>query len=333
MSERDDRTTVDESQNFDSTRSVEVEVVSIIRRLESGWGVLQIKGPNGRVEKAAGEFPETLGPGDIATLTGKWDRSKWGIQFKFTKIEVKAPDVNTSEGVKLLLQRLPWIGPVKADAAIKTHGHEKAWKLAQSDPRALGVPQARVDQVRVAAQRLISGFDEQVYFLSLGLTQGQINKLVMEFGPGKDGAMKVIKETPYKAIEVDGFGFLTVDKIALSSGVNPGAEGRLSACVQYFLEDSGTNQGHVWFYRSELINGSERYQFDGVLKILSKTAQEARVPIGKMPGEEDVERVLLTLQAEGKVIIEDGKIYNAELKDAEKGIFQAATGELINNGI
>lgn len=312
--------------NPDSTHSVEVEIVSIIRRLGSGWGVLRIKGHNGRVEKAAGEFPETLGPGDIVTLTGKRERSKWGLQFKFTKIEVEAPDINTSDGVQRLIQKLPWIGPVKAQAAIETHGHEKAWELAMNDPRALGVPQARVDQVKAAAQRLLSGFEEQVYFLSLGLTQGQINKLVMEYGPGKNGAMKVIKETPYRAIEIDGFGFLTVDKIALSSGVNPGAEGRLSACVQYFLEDSGTNQGHIYFYRSELINGSKRYQFDGVLKILSKTAQEARVPIGKMPGEEDVERVLLTLQEEGKVIMEDGKIYNAELRRAEKGIFLAATG-------
>jgi hypothetical protein len=305
--------------------TVEVEVINVIRRLSSGWGVINVKGDNGKIEKVVGEFPETLGPGDIAILTGYWDRHpNFGLQFKFSKIEVQAPDVNTSEGVCRLLQRLPWIGPVKAAAAIEEHGHEQAWLLAQTDPVMLGVPLSKTDRVIAAAEKLLSSFEEQVYFLSLGLSQGQINKLIIEYGLGREGAMKVIKEEPYRAVEIDGFGFLTVDKIALAAGVNPGAEGRLSACVEYFLEDSGTNQGHVWFYRSELINGSKRYQFDGILKILKKTAMDAQVPINDMPAEEDVERVLFNLQGEGKIVIKDGRIYNAELMDAEKAIFLAA---------
>ena len=305
-----------------------VEVVNIIRRLSSGWGVINVKGENGGTGKAAGEFPETLGPGDIAVLTGQWDRHpKFGLQFKFEKIEIQVPDVDTEEGVCRLMQRLPWIGPVKAAAAVKEHGHKQAWAYALTDPVKLGVPAGRADQVTAAAEKLLSGFEEQVYFLSLGLSQGQINKLVIQYGPGGDGAVKVIKEEPYRALEIDGFGFLTVDRIALAAGINPGSEGRLSACVEYFLEDSGVNQGHVWFYRSELINGSERYRFDGVLKTLKKTAMEAMVPIKDMPVEEDVERVLLNLQSEGRIVIKGGKIYNAELMEAEKVIYQAAVGD------
>ncbi|NIR25438.1 MAG: hypothetical protein GWM98_01900, partial [Nitrospinaceae bacterium] len=187
-----------------------VEVINIIRRLSSGWGVINVKGDNGGTGKAAGEFPETLGPGDVAVLTGYWDRHpKFGFQFKFDRIEVRAPDVNTSEGVCRLLQRLPWIGPVKAAAAIEEHGYEQAWHYARNDPVELGVPSGKADQVIAAAKKLLSGFEEQVYFLSLGLSQGQINKLIIQYGPGREGAMKVIKEEPYRALEIDGFGFLT----------------------------------------------------------------------------------------------------------------------------
>lgn len=313
---------------MNENKTVKVEILNVVRRFpESGWGTITVMGDSGKPGTAVGVFPESVGPGDIVELDGYWDRhQKFGLQFKFNKITTKPPDLDTSEGIFRLLQRLPWIGPVKAEAAIDEHGHEKAWKLATTDPIRIGVPTGRVEQVKEAAKKLLSGFEEQVYFLSLELTQHQINKLVLQYGHGRDGAMKVIKEEPYRALEIDGFGFLTVDRIALQSGVNPGAEGRISACVEYFLEDSGTNQGHIWFYRNELINGSKRYNFDGVLAILKKTAMSAEVPIKAMPTEEDVERVLLTLEAAGKVVIDKGKIYNTELKKAEEAIFIAAMG-------
>ena len=300
---------------------IKVEIIKIKhRKSDSGWGVLLVK------EKlpinAVGIIPESTGPGDMVTLTGDMGNSKFGKQFKFSKIEIEAPDVNTEDGVCRLLKKLPTIGEKKAAAAVFAHGHEKAWRLACTDPARIGVPKGRCEEVIKVATLLLSSYEEQVYFLSLGLTQGQINKITEKFG-GKKG-MKVVKETPYKLLDIDGFGFLTVDSIALRAGVNPGAEGRISACVMYFLNDSTKSGGHTWFYMSKLIHGDDwKGGITGVLTLLKKTAMAASVPLSGMPGDDDIKRAVTGLESEGKVVIIEGKVYDSELLRAEMNIQEA----------
>lgn len=294
------------------------------RNSESGFAIFRVKTEIG-TGTACGVIPETVGPGDIITLTGKWEvNPKFGKQFKFSSIEVEPPCTDDPEGVRRLLMKLPGIGKVKAERAIEEHGHDKAWELALTSPDQLGMPMSRSDEIRAAAASLLSSYDDQVYFLGLGLSAGQINKVTSEFGTGPEGGMKVVKETPYRMLEIGGFGFKTVDSIALRAGVSIKAEGRIAACVLFFLNETKESAGHTWFYMSVLINGQDRAGgIDGVLKLLKSSAMDNNCQLSELPGEEDIERVVRNLAREGRVVIEEGRVYDAGLMKAEKGILGA----------
>jgi len=294
------------------------------RNPDTGWAIFRVKTEIG-TGTACGEIPETVGPGDLITLTGKWEvNGRYGKQFKFSSIEVEPPRTDNAEGVRRLLMKLPCIGEVKAKWAIEEYGHENAWKLALTDPAKLKVSPGRCDEVMAVAATLMSSFEEQSYFLGLGLTQHQINLIVREFGPGKNGGMKVVQEAPYRLLDIDGFGFITVDSIALRSGVNIGAEGRIAACVSFFLSDSRESCGHTYFYMSVLINGQDwKGGITGVKELLKKTAMDQDMPLGGLPDEVEIERVVRGLAKAGKVVIEEGRVFDAKSMKAEKGIMRA----------
>lgn len=294
------------------------------RNPDTGWAVFKVKTEIG-TGTACGEIPETVGPGDMVTLTGKWEMSKkFGKQFKFSSIDVEPPRTDNAEGVRRLLMKLPGIGKVKAERAVLGHGYEEAWKMALNDPVRIGVPPSRCDEVMAMAATLMSSFEEQQYFLGLGLTQHQINLIVREFGPGKKGGMNVVQETPYRLLDIDGFGFVTADSIALRSGVNIGAEGRIAACVLFFLSDSRESGGHTWFYMSVLINGQDwKGGITGVKELLKKTAMDNDMALSGLPDETEIERVVRGLARSGKVVIEEGRVFDAKSMKAEKGIMAA----------
>ena len=300
------------------------EVVRITyRNPDTGWAIVKVSTDIG-TGTAKGEIPETVGPGDIVTLTGKWVvEKKYGKQFVFSEIDIKPPDINTPEGVRRLLMKLPGIGDVKASWAVETFGAETAWKLALTDPGPLKVPVRQHDQVMDVARSLVSSYEEQVYFLGMGLTPRQAQMITNEFGHGKNGGMKVVKETPYRLLEISGFGFITVDSIAIKSGVNIGAEGRIAACVLFLLADSRESGGHTWFYMSTLIGGEDwKGGIDGVRALLKKTAMDNNLPLNGLPDDNEIERVVRGLARSGKVVIEDGRVFDANLRNAEKGIME-----------
>lgn len=294
------------------------------RNPDNGWAIIQVKTSHG-IGFAKGIVPGTAGNGDLVTLTGEWEvDKKHGKQFKFSSIKVEPPRTDNAEGVRRLLMKLPCIGEVKAKWAIEEYGHENAWKLALTDPARLKVPAGRCDEVMAMAAKLLSSFEEQSYFLGLGLTQHQVNLIVREFGPGRKGGMKVVQETPYRLLDIDGFGFITVDSIAIRSGVNIGAEGRIAACVLFFLSDSRENCGHTYFYLDVLINGQDwKGGITGVKELLKKTAMDQDVPLGGLPDEEEIKRVVRGLAKAGKVVIEEGRVFDAKSMKAEKGIMRA----------
>lgn len=294
------------------------------RNPDTGWAIFRVRTEIG-TGTACGEIPETVGPGDVVTLTGKWETNKrYGKQFKFSLCQVEPPRTDNAEGVRRLLMKLPGIGEARARWAIAEYGHEKAWELALADPAKLKVPPGRCDEVMAVAATLMSSFEEQSYFLGLGLTPHQINLIVREFGPGKNGGMKVVQEAPYRLLDIDGFGFITADSIALRSGVNIGAEGRIAACVLFFLADSRESGGHTWFYMSVLINGQDwKGGITGVKELLKKTAMDQDMPLSGLPDEVEIERVVRGLAKVGKVVIEEGRVFDAKSMKAEKGIMAA----------
>lgn len=86
----------------------------------------------------------------------------------------------------------------------------------------------------------------------MGLSSNLIQKLVARYqSPSK--IIEMVKHNPYQlTYDVDGIGFLTADKIALSGGISPKSKKRIESYINYYLKEQG-ELGHSYVTASELL--------------------------------------------------------------------------------
>jgi len=275
------------------------------------WSVFKLEGG----QSCTGTLADICSIGTDVECVGTFVDSKFGKQFKCVQIIPILPDITTDNGVIKLLQRLPGIGPKKARVAVDEHGAQEAWTLAQADPGLIGVSLASCDKAMDIARNLIGNFEALNYLLGIGLTDNQAQLIIDRFG---DSAIKVVSEDPYSLIgNIEGFAFLTVDKIALKSGVGVGARSRVNACILHCLLDSELNGGHVYLWGRDLCGI--------VISNLVESAKKAEVPLEGLPVYQDVRNAVYWLEDEGAVVIKKGMVFHCYLLAAEKCIESVVT--------
>lgn len=293
--------------------------ISTIRfRNSDNWAVFSLAGES---LGFTGTLPAMCEVGSDVACTGTIEQSKFGWQLKCAQIVPAAPDISTDAGVIKLLQRLPGIGPAKAAEAVKIHGAAGAWTLAQEDPEQIGVKPFFVDAAREKAGSLVESYDATIYLLGIGLTDRQAALIYDRY---RQDAIRIVSQAPYDLTEIDGFGFLTVDKIALKAGISPGNPARVNACILHILNDGADQSGHIWHRGFDLL--------DTVLNMLTETAQKAEVPLTGLPEKEDIRKAIHWLGAEGKLVVDKGRVFSAELLGAEKMIMEFVGMEGVNHG-
>lgn len=288
------------------------EVSSIRFRNAEGWSVFSLQG---QTIGFTGTLADMVQVGTEVTCTGKMEKSPYGQQLKCETIVPAAPDVSTDAGVLKLLQRLPGIGPKKAMMAVQKFGHDQAWKLALTDPEKIGVVPSCAGIAIEIAETLLESYDATVYLLGIGLTDHQAAVIYRIYGKQ---TIKVVSEDPYRLTEIDGFGFLTVDKIALKAGVSVGNDARVKACILFVLDDSASNGGNIWHSGWNLA--------DTVLETLTQTAMKAEVSMVGAPDKDTIRKQVHQLQTEGKVSITKGRVFGQNLLHAEMTILDFVGG-------
>lgn len=290
-------------------KTITGEISAIKHRKSDGWAVFAL---HGQQVQFTGILAEMVEVGSEVTCTGTIEANdKWGRQMRCEQIVPAAPDISTDTGVAKLLQRLPGIGPKKAMQAVIDHGREDAWSFALSDPVKIGVHPDHAEKAKEIASGLLESYEATVYLLGIGLTDHQAATIYKVFGAE---SINIVSRDPYKLLEIGGFGFLTVDKIALKAGIAVNNPSRIAACVLYVLDDSAINGGHVWHSGWQLA--------ETVLETLSHSATKAEVSLVNAPDIEQVRQQVKFLNAEKKVAIDKGKVFSRELLRAERTILE-----------
>jgi len=294
----------------DNKTEVSGQIQSIRFRNSDGWAVFTLDSG----QPCTGTLAEMIDVGSEVTVSGTFvDNAQYGRQIKCEKVAPAPVKTDSPSGVVKLLQRLPGIGPKKALEAVQLHGAEHAWQLAKTDPETIGVHPTMAEPAKNIAESLVDNIESTIYLLGIGLTDNKANSVMSHFGAKH--AIKVVSENPYRLMDIDGFGFLTVDNIAFQAGIDAGNQARVSACILYCLKDSQKNNGHIFFYGKELIAI--------VIDTLTESAKKSEVPLMNMPGYDRVREAIYGLQHEGKVVIDGAKVFDKELLDAEKLIEDA----------
>lgn len=132
--------------------------------------------------------------------------------------------------------------------------------------------------------------------LVFGMTAQTVLNAYKEYG---DKTSRVIRENPYKLIELDKIGFLKADEIARKIGILPTSSYRIEACVEYILQEACFKSGHCYINERDLI--------DSVLLAINHNA--SNIEAVKFF---EVEQSILQLDGY-KIVIEDGCVYPKSL--------------------
>ena len=172
-----------------------------------------------------------------ATVLGEWtEHEKYGKQFK---VEALIPNLPTARhGVEeWLIQHIPHIGPVRAQALVRTYG-EKLWEVLEKDPWMLvnditGITSERVREIILAYEAAKFDREERVRLYTLGFTQTESSRLLKEYGKGGTRVSDTAKADPH-FFYVDGkaeISFARAESVFSATGNPPASPGRLKAAV------------------------------------------------------------------------------------------------------
>jgi len=232
---------------------------------EDGWTVARI-----RVDEqygGAGDSVTIVGclaearPGMDVKLWGDWHtHPQYGDQFRFVRYEVERP--MTPEAIQRFLANggIKGIGPALAEAVIEQFG-EDTLRVLDEDPERLaeikGIGRKKAQAIGEEWRQLRDD-DKQgilVRLQGMGISSAQAIRIYAHYS---NQAVAVVERNPYQlAMEVDGIGFKSADRIARTIGISAESPFRLQAGITHALQQAA-QQGHCFLPKEHLLEQSTR---------------------------------------------------------------------------
>lgn len=208
-----------------------------------------------------------LSMGAEVKLVGKWEADpKWGPQF-IAQNAIREIPLTEAGMIRYLAEcdDFKGLGPSKAallvaryfpeDAAAPSFDDAIRSATAEEISKAARITIEAAEAFRKAWARRASVNAIASQLFELELTAHQTERIVDAFG---DAALDVLKANPYALIgAVEGFGFATIDKIALRVGIAKDDPRRLRAALAFVLL-SEASEGHTWIARGGLIASANK---------------------------------------------------------------------------
>ncbi len=226
---------------------------TVYRNPDNGYSVVMVK--DGRRQwTVVGIMPE-LSVGENAVFTGEWtEHAQYGKQFKCQTVQVQQP--TTVQGIIRYLGSgvIRGVGTKTAKDIVECFGEETLTILSECPERLQEVPnmgKKRWRQIAEAFQEQQGTREAMMFLQSYGVTANLAMKISKLYG---ERTPVVVRANPYRLCEdVDGIGFRTADKIAMSMGTPADSEERICAALKYVLSEQAAGMGHVYMPRRELV--------------------------------------------------------------------------------
>lgn len=187
-------------------------------------------------------------------LTGEWKERKYGWQYEVSCFHVHIP--TTEEGIKAYLSStlIKGIGPVTAEHIVEKFGKKTLYVLENQPEELLkirGITESKLEEILKGYQRSTGMRDLMVHLAPFGITPRKIALIQEHFG---SAAVSIVRENPFRLCEVKGFGFLTVDPIAVKAK-NFKADDplRIKAAIEHVMAEA-EGEGHLFLNKQEILN-------------------------------------------------------------------------------
>jgi len=222
------------------------------RNDDNGYTVLRVS--IGRVQHTVvGQMPE-LSSGENVTFEGDWaEHPVYGRQFSAKTCAITAPTTLSAIEKYLGSGLIRGIGPSTAKLIIKAFG-ENALHILDENPGRLtevpGIGSKKAAMILESYAQQMSMRRVLVFLQNYGLSPNLAMKIAKYYG---EETIHVIKQNPYSLVtDIEGVGFLTADRIALSMGMDVASEFRIRSALYYLLMEAAHNGGHTYLPRKAL---------------------------------------------------------------------------------
>lgn len=231
---------------------------TIFRNEENGYSVVQAKAGRESVT-VVGTLP-ALAPGEQVLLSGSWTaHPQYGKQWKATACEIRKP--TTLLGIERYLGSglIRGVGPSTARLLVQAFGKNTLDVLSEHPERLTEVPgigKKRAAQLAESFREQYAAREAMVFLQAYGVSPTLAVKISKAYGAD---AQRKIRENPYRLIDdIDGVGFLTADRIALSLGIPQDSEYRLRSGLKYVLQEAAAGEGHTFLPKPLLLERAAR---------------------------------------------------------------------------
>lgn len=254
----------------------------------TGFKVLNTRTLAGKNLIVTGEFGPEIIPESIISFHGEFkSHPKYGHQFKASNYTVEH-NAQELASIRLFLDNVTAnIGPERSEAIIAHFGMETL-SVIEHQPERLtevtGIGKVLAAAIKNSWQENREKWTEErvVYSLraflgSLGLRERKIKKILEFFGGRESNAEDFIKKNPYCLVELDGFGFTTVDFIARKLGIPESSPERLKAFILYLLDIICPSNGHLFLTSPEILEQIEKYCNENNTKFMDRTITDFEV--------------------------------------------------------
>ena len=191
-------------------------------------------------------------------LNGTWKDGKFGMQYKVSSFQVVLP--TNTEGIKAYLASdfIKGIGPVLAERIVD-HYKEKTFEILEKDPGRLleikGITKKKLMEILEGYQSSETLRQLMVALSPFGVTPRKVAQIQEHFG---NAAPFIIQDTPFRLCEIPGFGFLTVDPIAVKAkNFKPDEPMRIKAAILHVMSEA-EGEGHLYLSCGQVLTRTGR---------------------------------------------------------------------------
>ena len=227
---------------------------TVFRNEENGYSVLEVRAGRSSVT-AVGILP-ALAAGEQVILTGQYvEHPQYGKQWKVESCEICKP--STLLGIERYLGSglIRGVGPATARLIVQQFGKRTLDIMSETPERLTEVPgigKKRAAQLGQAFLEQYAAREAMVFLQSYGVPPSLAVKISKRYGAQ---AQQKIRENPYRLVDdIEGVGFLTADRIALTLGIARDSEYRLQSGLKYVLMEAAGGEGHTFLPKEMLIS-------------------------------------------------------------------------------
>lgn len=234
------------------------------------------------------------------------EHARFGLQFQVEHFRKDLPQ--SKEGIVAYLSgdMFKGIGKKTAETIVETLGEQAISKILANPSLLDNIPRLSSEKAKSLYDTLLE--NEGLERVMIALNQyGFGPQLSMKmYQAYKEETIAIIQSNPYKLVEdIEGIGFGRADELGFQLGISGSHPDRIKAACLYALETGCLQDGHVYMEAEELLETVKHLLEENKRDELEFT---------------DISTQMAKLAEEGKLVVEETRVYSPSLFYSEKGI-------------